>query len=224
MAQDVTWAKQIKVVSLDLDGTLVEETFDNAIWFEEIPQRYAAKHALPLPQATERVLAEYRALRGHPRWTDMAFWFERFALGDWRDAVAARQHLIRLYPEVAEVLRALLPRYRLVIITQAEHKFHELKLRTLRLGEQPLRAAFEAVFATPDHFGKLAKDEEVYREVLRRLGIAPHEMLHVGDHSEYDVAVPRALGIHALHLDRRGMCQGPDVIRDLRALLPLLLP
>jgi len=220
----MTLARQIKVVSFDLDGTLVEDAFDDAIWFEEIPQRYAAKHALPLPQATERVLAEYRALRGHPRWTDMAFWFDRFALGDWRDAVAARQHLIRLYPETAEVLQALAPRYRLVIITQAERKFREIKLRTLRLGERALGAAFEAVFATPDHFGRLAKDEEVYREVLRRLGVAPHEMLHIGDHSEYDVAVPRALGIHALHLDRRGTRRGPDVIHDLRALLPLLLP
>lgn len=207
--------EQIQVVSFDLDGTLVEEAFDQAIWFEEIPQRYAARYALPLEEARERVLAEYRALQGHPRWTDMAFWFERFDLGDWQQAAVARMALIRPFPETIEVLQSLSARYRLVVITQAEQKFH-----TLKLGVSKLTSYFAAVFATPDHFGKLAKDETVYLAVLRQLGIAPAAMLHVGDHPEYDYALPRRVGIAALLLDRRREREGPDVIHSLRELLP----
>ncbi len=209
---------RVRVVSFDLDGTLVEEAFDWAIWFEEIPQRYAAKYALSLEEARRRVLAEYRALEGHPRWTDIGFWFERFELGDWQEATAARVHLIRPFPETREVLQALFPRYRLVIITQAESKFH-----TLKLSASGLASYFEAVFATPDHFGKLAKDEAVYTEVLCRLGVAPAAMIHVGDHPEYDYALPRRAGIAALLLDRRREQQGPDVIHSLCELLPRLL-
>ena len=210
----------IRVVSFDLDGTLVAaQDFDDAVWFEEIPQRYALKYGLGLDEAKERVFADYRALRGHPRWTDVEFWFDRFGLGDWRQATQAREHLIRPFPETVGVLQALRPHYRLVIITRSEPK-----LCAPKLAVEDLCTYLERIFSTTDQFGKLAKDEEVYGGVLAELGIGPAEMLHVGDHPEYDYAVPRRLGISALLLDRSGEKQGPDIIHDLRELLPRLVP
>jgi putative hydrolase of the HAD superfamily len=209
--------QRLQVVSFDLDGTLVSDAFDEAIWYEEIPTRYAARHGLSFAEAYERVVAEYRALRGHPQWTDMGFWFARFALGDWREAAEVRRSLIQLYPETLEVLDALAPRYRLAIITQSENKFYRLKLEVTGLGRY-----LERLFATPEHFQKSVKDEQVYREVMAQLAVAPEEMLHVGDHRHYDYELPRSLGINALHLDRRGERQGAEVIHDLRELLAQL--
>jgi 5'-nucleotidase len=206
--------KQVAVISFDLDGTLVSDAFDEAIWYEEIPARYATRHSLSFAEAHERVVAEYRALRGHPRWTDMGFWFERFDLGDWREAAQARRSLIQLYPETLDVLEALAPRYRLAIITQSEGKFYRLKLEATGLGRY-----FERLFATPEHFQKSVKDEQVYREVMAQLGVEPEELLHVGDHRRYDYELPRSLGINALHLDRRGEQQSAEVIHSLRELM-----
>ena len=206
--------RAIEVISFDLDGTLVDDAFDRAIWFQEIPARYAAKHGLALEEAKARVVAEYQALEGHPRWTDMGFWFDRFGLGDWREAAASRAHLIRLYPETLDVLGHLQARYTLILITQAEHKFYRLKLRVSGLG-----AYFQRIFAMPEHFRQLAKDAQAYEGVLARMGLAAGEMLHVGDHPVQDYEVPRSVGIAALLLDRQGRRRGAHVIHDLGELL-----
>ncbi len=44
------------------------------------------------------------------------------------------------------------------------------------------------------------------------------DVVHVGDHYEFDYLVPRSLGIHALYLDRSGEKKGDFVIQDLRNL------
>lgn len=46
--------------------------------------------------------------------------------------------------------------------------------------------------------------EQFYREVERRLGVAPQEVLLVGDDFENDYRAARAAGWHALWLDRDG--------------------
>lgn len=208
----------IQVVSFDLDGTLVDDAFDQAIWFVEIPRRFAALHGLDFEEARSRVVADYAALRGHPRWTDMGFWFQRFGIGDWRPAAEALTHLIRLYPETLAVLQALKPRYRLIVVTQSEPKFYRVKLRTSDLGSY-----FEAVYSTPERFTKLAKDAEVYRHILSELGITPDQMLHVGDDRLYDAEIPSQMGISSLLLDRMDQYRGPlHAIRDLSEVLDYL--
>lgn len=200
----------IQVISFDLDGTLAEDGFDRALWFQEIPRRYAALHGLSFEAARELVVAEYRALKGHPRWTDMGFWFERFGLGDWRQAVERLRHLIRAYPETLPVLSALQQEYRLIIVTQAQRKFHELKMQALGLD-----AYIDALYATPDHFGQLAKDAHIYRAIAREQGVLPGQVLHVGDHRLYDYNVPRCVGLRALWLDRGGAARIDGTVRDL---------
>jgi FMN phosphatase YigB (HAD superfamily) len=207
----------IAVVSFDLDGTLVDDAFDQEIWFQEIPRRYADKHGLGLDQARERVVADYRSLRGIPRWTDLAFWFERFDLGDWEPAARSLTRLIRAYPETVEVLEALALRYRLIIVTQAEPKFYGLKFEVTGL-----RRFFERIYSTPERFSRLAKDADVYAAILSELGVEGEWVLHVGDHPRHDFETPRSLGIRTLLLDRSGEESGDHVIRDLRELLPLL--
>ncbi len=204
----------LEAISFDLDGTLATVDLDEAIWFSEIPARYAARHGLPLALAKERVFSEYRALRGHPRWTDMALWFERFDLGDWREAALGLQHLARLYPDALPTLRALRPRYRLFLITQAERKFLDLKLAAEGLGGH-----FEAVYATPNDLGSLTKDAAIYARILAELGLEAGRVLHVGDHPRHDYESPRQAGLRALLLDRSGAQQGPDVIHGLGELL-----
>jgi putative hydrolase of the HAD superfamily len=66
----------------------------------------------------------------------------------------------------------------------------------------------------------------VYREALRRLGVAPHDAWMVGDHIEFDVGAPQRLGLRGVWVDRAGagVPDGADVrphriIRDLSAML-----
>jgi putative hydrolase of the HAD superfamily len=64
---------------------------------------------------------------------------------------------------------------------------------------------------------------EVYRRVCTTLVVDPREMVHVGDHYEFDYLVPRTLGIQAFFLDRSKQRKGDSVIWGLRGLDQRLL-
>ena len=58
----------IKLISFDLDGTLVDETnVDRLFWYGEVPRLYAEKHGLPLADAKTKVFAEYEAKFNGPK-------------------------------------------------------------------------------------------------------------------------------------------------------------
>ncbi|MHC1599567.1 MAG: hypothetical protein ACXQS5_01925, partial [Candidatus Methanospirareceae archaeon] len=51
--------EDIKVVSFDVDGTLVSQGFADCVWLQGIPQAYAEKEGLSFEQAFEFVKSEY---------------------------------------------------------------------------------------------------------------------------------------------------------------------
>ncbi len=59
---------------------------------------------------------------------------------------------------------------------------------------------------------------KVYERVCEVLGTEPDEVIHVGDHYEFDYLVPKALGIQAYYLDRSGQRTGEEVLSDLTSL------
>ena len=67
--QSVDWSR-IDDVLLDMDGTLLDRHFDNFFFEEELPRRYAAKHALTFEAARDRLMAMYRSVEGELAWTD----------------------------------------------------------------------------------------------------------------------------------------------------------
>jgi len=49
----------IKVISFDLDGTLFDTMFVDAVWLEEIPRLYSVKKRVSVVDATKIVKREY---------------------------------------------------------------------------------------------------------------------------------------------------------------------
>ncbi|WP_369069411.1 HAD family hydrolase [Kineococcus terrestris] len=79
-----------------------------------------------------------------------------------------------------------------------------------RLG--PVLTAVELGFAKPD--------PRAFHAVCERLGLAPAEVLYVGDDHEVDVLGARAAGLRAAHLDRTGAgpLDEPDRLESLHDL------
>ncbi|MFH1511689.1 MAG: HAD family hydrolase [Candidatus Woesearchaeota archaeon] len=125
----------IKYISFDLDGTVADNSFDEIIWRKRIPELYAREKNVTVDRAFETVTTEYARLYGkEPRWRDIAFWFEHFGLqADWQKIVQEEEKNIIVYADVEPVLRELHHRYKVIVISHADRKFMEPKLKICKV-------------------------------------------------------------------------------------------
>ena len=187
----------IKVVSFDLEGTLVTPGFSQAVWHEGIPSLYARKNGISFEAAHEIVQKMYDEVgdsRGE--WYDIKYWFERFQLGDYRQVMETNRHRRCCYPEVAEVLSSLGKRYRLIIATGSAREFLPVLL-------DGIGSYFTRVFSSISDYGQV-KCPDFYLRLYKEMGVGPHEMVHVGDSWRYDCLAAKEAGIEVFHLAREG--------------------
>jgi putative hydrolase of the HAD superfamily len=204
-----------KVVSFDLDGTLVQGKFGDMVWHHGIPRRYSEKHGIPLEEAQKLILKEYELIGdANLLWYDVEYWITKFGL-----PVSAHELLetyanhIEVIPHALDVIRDLQTRYRLVIASNAARIFVEKELT-----HAGLTGYFEYVVSATSDLGMVKKEERFYRTLATNLGVSPSEIVHVGDHRVFDYEVPLSVGIECYHYNPSGISDG-SLINDLRELL-----
>jgi putative hydrolase of the HAD superfamily len=120
----------------------------------------------------------------------------------------------RAFPDVPEALAAIAGAgLQIAVLTNGNAKQQRRKLAAIGLtGIGPVY--------TPDDLGVAKPDRAAFRSACERWGLAPEEVLSVGDNHEFDVLGARAAGLRAVHLDRhdRGPHDEPHRIRSLTAL------
>ncbi|MEK6978541.1 MAG: HAD family hydrolase [Candidatus Hydrothermarchaeota archaeon] len=203
----------VKVVSFDVDGTLVEPTFVDLFWQKGIPELYAAKTGLSYGQALEEIKRRYDEVGERDiRWYLPGHWFRDLGLeGDPREVIGRFKDSLRVYPEAEGVMERLHERYKLIVSSNAALEFLEIEVA-------PFHRYLSRIFSSTSHFGQVKKTPEFYTKVSKSLGIEPREMIHVGDHWEFDYLVPRKLGMECYYLDRKGKRKGEFILRDLEEL------
>ncbi len=187
----------IKVVSFDVEGTLVTPDYSYAIWFEAIPRRYAEKNGIDFERARAIVEEEYKKV-GDQRleWYDVWYWFKRLELGVPIPVMEGCRDKVYYYPEVEDLLTSLNGRYILSVASGSPRDFlvHLLK---------DIEPHFAKVFSSVSDYKQL-KTPGFYREMCQVLGVHPEQVVHVGDNWQFDVQAPTEIGIRALYLDRKG--------------------
>ena len=207
----------IRIISLDMDGTLVNSRFVDKVWMEGMPMLYAEKTGLDFPAAREYVIGEYMKIGSdHLEWYDLKFWIDKFGLS------VEKEHLLELYedeievyPEVEEVLELLSQNYELVVTSNAAREFIDIEL-------DGLQGYFREVFSATSDFREVKKSSLLYGAICAHMDARPFEVLHIGDHYRYDYESALDAGLDALFLDRKGERQGPEVIGDLREAVELI--
>jgi HAD superfamily hydrolase (TIGR01549 family) len=201
----------IKIISLDMDGTLVKTEFVDKVWMEGMPSLYAERHGLEFHQAKEYVIGEYmRVGSDHLDWYDLQYWLDKFKLtASKEDVLELYLDEVEAYPEVKEALKMLSESYQLVVTSNASREFIDIEL-------SGLQHYFSDIFSATSDFKQVKKSPLVYQEVCRRMGVKPLEVLHIGDHYTYDYESPLEAGLDALFLDRHGNRKGSEVVGDLR--------
>jgi 2-haloacid dehalogenase len=216
----------IKAVLFDAYGTLLRNE-DLML----IPRRIVADHGLPVPiddvwrawtdlytEATQ--VPPFRTLREIEEQILLGV-LRRFGAGGdptpYVDLFFEVTTRVELYPEALTVLNAL-GRVRSAIVSNADQE--HLAAWNVTLPVEFILIS-EAVRAYKPH-------PLLFQSALRRLGLQPHEVLHVGDSDVDDVKGAKAAGLRVAWVNRDGRSRHPDVpppdfeIPDLNGLLTLL--
>jgi len=199
---------KIKVVSFDLEGTLVTPDFSLAVWYHGVPSLYAARNGVSFQEAKSQVLEEYdRVGCQRLEWYDIKYWFDWFDLDGYQELLKNCQDKVSYYPETMSVLSSLGKAYPLVIITGTAVEFLPYLL-------SEIEGCFVKVFSSVSDYKQL-KSSSLYLKVCQEMGVLPEEMAHVGDNWQFDFTAPGEAGVNAFYLDREGH-SAPESVTDLR--------
>ena len=100
-----------------------------------------------------------------------------------------------LYPEVREVLEALMPKYELAVVSNFDGRLRMI------FEQLAISKYFRHVFLSSE-LGADKPDPWIYQRALEFSGFAPSEVLHVGDEPERDWAAAEAAGLEVFRLKR----------------------
>ncbi|MFH2013255.1 MAG: HAD family hydrolase [Pseudomonadota bacterium] len=204
--------EQIEVVSFDVDGTLVPMDFNNLIWMEELPSLIAKKKGMSLEDAQAYTISEYEKVgEDDLRWYEINYWIARFDLEtSFEEILSKYESMIEVFPDVIPTLERLEDKYTLILTTAMPREFLDVKIKTIK-------QFFKFDFSVISDFKKL-KTPDSYLTICDRLNVLPSELLHIGDHWEYDYIAPREAGANAIFLDREKKIVGDFIIHDLEEL------
>jgi putative hydrolase of the HAD superfamily len=203
----------IKIISFDFDGTIAKHTFADAFWLEGVPALYAQQHHLDVETAKKHLFEEYEKIGANRiEWYDPGYWFDRFNLQtDWKKMLLSYRDNVEIYPEVPSVLKRLAKQYRLIISSNAKKEFIDVQLRQAKLNSY-----FDNVFSSTSDFHTVKKVTDFYAMICHKLNISPPEMIHIGDHEEFDYLSPQKIGITSYYLDREKQVRGRHIVSDLK--------
>lgn len=201
----------IKIISFDMDGTLVTSNYVEKVWLEGVPALYAERHKIGQEEARKLVYDEYMSVGTRDlRWYDLSHWLDRFDLDFERiDLLERYRDEVEFYPETEEVLALLSKKFDLVVASNGATEFVEFELGSLK-------HYFREILSVTSKFKKVKDFPETFFDLCRYFDAKPEEVVHIGDHRYFDYEVPKEAGLSALYLDRDQMESGPDVVHDLR--------
>lgn len=114
---------------------------------------------------------------------------------------AASRERLQLFPGVQDTLQQLHKRYALAIISDAQSAYAVPELNTVGL-----TAFFDPIIVSGD-FGYRKPDVRLFQAALSRMGLAPSEVLFVGNDLYRDVHGPQKLGIKTVFFQSGDMPQ-----------------
>ena len=201
--------KSLRIISFDVDGTLVDLEYNDLIWFKEIPELVAKKKKISFEKSLKFVHEEYAKLGEHNlSWYDINYWISYFGIEISPDKIFEKyEPQVKIYPEVISLLEELKKKYILIVITAMPREFLIPKMKNL---EKYFKFSFSAL----SDFKEL-KNSEIYSKISKALKVPPEQILHVGDHWEFDYLAARKAGMNAIYLDRSNIKKGKFIIHNL---------
>jgi putative hydrolase of the HAD superfamily len=199
--------RRCDTVLLDMDGTLLDLSFDNWFWREAVPRCVARSRGdAGSGEIRSHLFESYSRKRGSLEWYCLDYWTAQLGV-DLRVLKAASSHRIRYLPGARAFLRqAAASGKRLVLVTDA----HADTL-AVKAGVSGFAGFFDACLSSHE-FGAPKASPEFWQCLHERLGFDRQHTLFVDD-SLPVLDAARAFGIAAVVAVTR-----PDTLQPARAI------
>jgi len=167
----------IDTVLLDLDGTLLDQAYDNHIWRDLIPQRFARARGLDLHSAHAEIAAMFAGCSGTLAWYDIEYWTRTLGVDVGELHREVRSHVAWL-PGAREFLtRMRAMGKRLVLLTNS----HPIAL-TVKHEQTGVLDYLDAA-ASSQEFGAPKELPQFWQAARARFGFDPDRSLFADDNS-----------------------------------------
>lgn len=164
MADALDW-NRIDTVLCDMDGTVLDLSFDNHFWMEAIPGAWGAARGLTTDEARLELMPRFQQHRGQLHWYCIDFWTRELNL-DVRALKDSLAHGIAYLPGVEAVLSALRAHdLHMVLLTNAHP--HTLAVKERETG---LLQHFDRAYSTHD-FGRPKEHAAFWPDFAEKTGI-----------------------------------------------------
>jgi putative hydrolase of the HAD superfamily len=194
------WPK-IDTVLLDLDGTLLDQAYDNLIWRDLIPQRFAAAQSMELSAAHAEIARRFESRRHTLDWYCIEFWSHNLGIDIGALHREMRSHVAWL-PGAREFLARMRANgKRLVLLTNS----HPIALAVKH--EQTGVLDHLDAAATSHEFGAPKENPRFWEAARARFAFDPARSLFADDNSKMleaarDAGIRWIYGIQ--HWDTKG--------------------
>jgi putative hydrolase of the HAD superfamily len=198
----------VTTVCLDMDGTVLDLSFDNLFWLDALPRRWGEKHGVPADQAIPQLHARFDAKRGTLDWYCIDHWSEQLDF-DIAALKAEMHEHIRYLPGALGFLDAVRTRGKRLLLTTNAHPISlEVKNRTTGLARH-----FDELVSSHE-FGIPKEEPEFWDRLAQGHRVDPAATLFVDD-SVAVLRAARAAGVRQIY-----QVLWPDSTQPLRAALP----
>mgnify|MGYP001287268237 FL=1 len=198
------------IISFDADGTLVDTGFMETFWNRGIPELFSKKHNITFNEAKIKVSDLYHNVGANDiRWHLPKYWFDILGLEErLEDVIRLFKNDLNVYPDALSALNILQEKYELIVISTAPREILDFELECV--GDY-----FTKSFSSTTDFKKVKKTAKVYHDILKIMGVKGEEIIHVGDHWDFDYLAPMEVGIKTYYLDRTGVKKGDTIVKNL---------
>lgn len=182
----------IKILSLDLQGTLSDSKFSDYFWLELLPKKYSEKFDLSIDDAKEILKSKFKEYGVYNiLYYDDRYWSEYLNFNTLEELKK-----FQIQPNLDEKLYELISNINLpkIIISTTTDLFIEYELK------ENIKD-FEKVYSCVDYFNTGGKTADIFKKVCKELNVLPNEVLHIGDSKTMDVENAIEAGVNAILYD-----------------------
>ena len=165
----------LDTVILDMDGTLLDLRFDDFVWNQRLPQRYAQAHGMPLPEASAKIQMLMAPIRGTLPWYCFDNWQEMTGI-DLTEIEDEVYEYVRPRPGAVEFLRQLKRTHaKIVLATNADRRSMGRKINHTNLAKY-----FDHIISSHD-FGYAKEEQGFWSAFHEKVSFRPAQSLFIDD-------------------------------------------